>query len=79
LKPTIVLHYCDNDIWFALLTNQADIDRAMSIEKNIPANPDMESILGWFETLDFDMFGRHLSTELPPLPEGAIVLTFFGY
>jgi hypothetical protein len=80
MTPVLLLWYFDNDIWFALLTDSADVDRAIALNGcRIPAGEVDADAVAWLEGLSIDLFRRDAVTELPPMALGARVVTLFGY
>jgi hypothetical protein len=74
----LCLWYFDNDIHFALLTNPADIERAIDLCGEHIGNHDEETA-AWLDSLDFEMFRHDTLTTLPEMPANTKVVVFFGY
>lgn len=75
----LCLWYFDNDIHFALLTNPADIERAIELRGEYIGNHSEETAT-WLDSLDFEMVRHHDAlTTLPEIPANTKVVVFFGY
>jgi hypothetical protein len=56
MTPALLLWCFDNDIWFALLTDPADIDRAIALNGcRIPAGEVDADAVAWLEGLSIDL------------------------
>jgi hypothetical protein len=78
MQPVLLLWEFDSDIHWAIVEEQSDIDRAMTIERKIALIPEGDPTHEWLESLGFEMFAND-GEGLPPLPIGAKVITLFGY
>jgi hypothetical protein len=78
ITSLLCLWYFDNDIHFALLTNPADIERALFLRGEHIGNHDEETA-AWLDSLGFEMFRHDTLTALPEIPPNTKVVVFFGY
>jgi hypothetical protein len=77
--PTLLLWYFDSDIWFALLTTPEDKARAAAVSGcNIAADEVPETLVTWLAGLDIALVNHYNPARLPPLPNGAQIITVFG-